>query len=201
MNGKPNSDWLAGCLDLRLADLLSARVIADGFDDTCFPKNVLERVKKAAALSSEPLRFAVDEQLNFVRARNYINVFLRSRFVIPMTDDVNTRMLDIDPTIPHHLMRKVAILGQTHCLNLAATAKILSPAKVSVRIRKDDVHAARAHSCARSRPLTPIVVPAHHIFDRMRVLIAIVSARVLILIRRTGAILVIRRRELVPILS
>src|SRR2546421_3478264 len=108
-----------------------------------------------------------------------------------MTDDVNTRMLDIDPTIPHHLMRKVAILRQTHCVNLAAPAKVLSTAKVRVRIGKDDVHTARAHSFAGSRPLTPVVVPAHNILDRVRVLIAIVRTRVLILIKGTGAILVI----------
>src|SRR5438093_12105543 len=118
-----------------------------------------------------------------------------------MTDDVNTRMLDIDPTIPHHLMYKVAILWQTHRVNLATPAKVFSAAKVRVRIRKDDVHAACAHTLACSRPLAPVVVPAHNIFDRVRVLISIVNTRVLILIKRTGAILVIRRRELVPIFS
>jgi len=55
-----------------------------------------------------------------------------------MTDDVNARMLDIDPTIPHHLVRKIAIFWQTHRVNLAAPAKVLSAAKVSIRIRKDD---------------------------------------------------------------
>src|SRR5205807_4012167 len=118
-----------------------------------------------------------------------------------MTDDVYARMLDIDPTVPHHLMRKVTILWQTHRVNFAAPAEVLSAAKVRVRIRKDDVQTTRAHSLAGSRPLTPIVVPAHNIFDRVRVLIAIVSTRVLILIKRTGAILVIRRRELIPVFS
>src|SRR5260370_9480974 len=105
-----------------------------------------------------------------------------------MTDDVNARMLDIDQTIPHHLVRKIAIFWQTHRVNLAAPAKVLSAAKVSIRIRKDDVHTSGAHSFACSRPFTPIVVPAHNIFDRVRVLVAIVGARVLILIERPGTI-------------
>ena len=55
VNAKPNSERLSGGLDLRLADLLSVRVIADGFHDTGLPKNILEDVKETAALRADAL--------------------------------------------------------------------------------------------------------------------------------------------------
>jgi len=55
VNGKPDSKGFAGGLDFCLADLFSARVIANGFDDTWLPKNILERVKETAAMNAEAL--------------------------------------------------------------------------------------------------------------------------------------------------
>ena len=116
-----------------------------------------------------------------------------------MPDDVRARPLDINPSVPHHLICEVAIFGQAHRIYFAASSIILSSAMMCVRVGKDDVDAARVHAHAGAGPLAPIVIPAYDIFDRVRVLITVIDAGSLALIQRPGAVFVERRRVFVPI--
>src|SRR5881394_471763 len=82
---------------------------ADRFDLTRLPFDIFECEEKPTALLTEALRLSVDKKLYLVSAGDDVNVLFNSLFVIPVTDDVRPRMFDIDPTIPHHLMREVAV--------------------------------------------------------------------------------------------
>src|SRR5215510_4554411 len=118
-----------------------------------------------------------------------------------MTDDVRARSLDINPTVPHHLVCEVAGFRQTHRVHFAAATIVLLAPMMRVRIREDDVDAAGADACSRAGPFAPVVVPARDVLDGMRILIAIVSTRVLSLVQWSNSIFVKRWRELIPVFA
>src|SRR5947209_17300784 len=118
-----------------------------------------------------------------------------------MTNDMRARPFDINPAVPHHLVRKVTVFRKTHSIHLAAATIVLSAAMMRVRVGEDDVDAARVDALTSARPLVPVVVPAHHIFYGVRILIAIIDARILPVVERTFAIFVKGRRELVPVFA
>ena len=155
------------------------RVVADGLERARLPLDVLEREQKPTALLAEAERLAVEEQLDLVRARDDVDVLRRARLVVPVADDVRARSLDIDPAVPHHLVGEEAVLREPHRVDLAAAAVVLRAAMVGVGVGEDDVDAAGADARAGAGPLAPVVVPAHDVLDRVRVLVAVVGAGVL----------------------
>src|SRR6188508_2788555 len=89
-------------------------------------------------------------------------------------------MLDVDPAVPHHLMRKEAVFRNPHRIYFATTTIVFRAARVCIRVREDDVDTARADSSASTWTLTPVVVPACDVFDCVGVLVPVVSARILV---------------------
>src|SRR5207244_3906719 len=132
MLGQPDGSGLARGFSLRVADFQTARVVAHRADSARLPCDVLESVKEPTSLLAEPQRRAVDQQLYFFGTRNYVDVLLCSGRVVPMTYDMNPWPFDINPTIPHNLMREVSILWQAHRVDFATPAIIFGAATVSI---------------------------------------------------------------------
>ncbi len=96
-------------------------------------------------------------------------------------------------------MGEEAVFRDPHRVDLAAAAVVFGAAMVRVCVGEDDVHAAGADAFAGARTGFPVVEPAHDVLDRVRVLIAVVVARVGVVVERAVAVLVKWRREFVPI--
>ena len=82
-----------------------------------------------------------------------------------MPDDVNARMVDVHPSVPHDLMRPKRVFGNSHGVHLSAAPVIFRTAIVSIGIGEDDVDAAGTHACSGSGTFAPIIEPASDVFD------------------------------------
>src|SRR5918912_1529027 len=114
MNGQTHGGWLPCRSLLCFNHLLPARVITDGPERARLPSDIFEGIEEAIALRACAERFAVDEEFNFLCARHYIDVLLRVWRIVPVAYDVYARPLDINPAVPHHLIREISILRQSH---------------------------------------------------------------------------------------
>ena len=95
-----------------------------------------------------------------------------------MADNVDTQTLDIDPSIPHDLVGKVCVLGKAHGVHSAAAAVVVVAAVVSIGVGEDDLRSARVDTRPGARARRPIVVPAAHILNCQRILIAVIVRRI-----------------------
>nr|GEU28280.1 hypothetical protein [Tanacetum cinerariifolium] len=182
-----------------LADLPAGRVEPGGRQRAGLPGDRIEREQEALALArldGQPP--AVQAQFHAVRAGHHGHGFCRAGRIVPVAEDVGARPLHVHPAVPHDLVRIVAVLGNAHRVHLAAAAVILGAAMVGVTVRKNDVDAARRHARARSGPFAPVVDPAPDVFNRVRVLVAVVDGRTLPLVLGAVAVLVEWRRQRVP---
>src|SRR5687768_4310590 len=118
-----------------------------------------------------------------------------------MTDDVRPRLLNIYPSIPHHLMSVKAIFRNSHRVHFPAASVILCAARVTVCVREDYVDATGINSSSGARSLAPVVVPANDILYCVRILVAIVRTRILVTIKWSITVFMKRWRKLVPVFS
>src|SRR6185312_1395048 len=174
-------------------------VVPDGGDDTGSPADIFEGIEEAVLLLAPTERMAVDEKLDLLRAGDDVDVFCDPGFVVPMTQDMDTGLLDIYPTVPHDLVSIEPIFRDAEGVDLAATAVILCPTVMGMRFREDDVDTTCADAEAGSRSFPPIVIPPGHVFDSIGILIVVVHGSVFAFIGGAIAVLVIGRRVVVPI--
>ena len=92
-----------------------------------------------------------------------------------MTNDMNTGILYIHPSVPHHLMCIERIFRDTHGICHTTTTIILHTTIMCIRIREDDFHTSRADTVTCTRAFTPIIKPTNYIFNSKGILIVIIS--------------------------
>src|SRR5688572_628073 len=114
---------------------------------------------------------------------------------------MRSRVFDVDPSVPHNLVSVEAVLRDPHRVDLAAAAVIFGAAIVRVRVGEDDVDAAGTDAAAGAGAGFPVIEPAPDILDGVAILIAVVVVRRSVAVERAVAVLVIWRRELVPIFA
>ena len=98
-------------------------------------------------------------------------------------------------------MHKESILGYAHGIDHAAGTVVFLAAMVGVSVAEDNLHAARRHTGASARTLTPVVVPAAHHLDSELIHIVVIFCSRLAAIQRAVALLVEGIAVLIPILA
>ena len=117
----------------------------------------------------------VDQQVNHGVGRNHVDVLLHAFGIVPVAHDVRAAVVDVHPTVPHHLCGIESFLLDAHGVNHARHAVTELRASVGVGVREDDLHAACAHASALAGTLLVVVVPATDVLDGKFVRIVVVG--------------------------
>ena len=127
-------------LEFRTATFFACFIIAYGFQLSCFELYIFESIQEMIFPFTFSQRFSVQEKFYFVSTGNHIYRFYYIFFVVPMSDDVNARLLYIYPTVPHHLMGIKCILWNTHGICHSAATIVFFTPEVGICIREDNFH-------------------------------------------------------------
>ena len=118
-----------------------------------------------------------------------------------MAYDMASMLFDVDPSVPHHLMGIVAVLGQAHGIGDATGSVVRLAAEVSVRVREDNLHAPGAHTSAATGAHPPVVVPTAYMFYGHTILVVVVVTGILATIKGPLAFGVVGIALGIPILA
>ncbi len=95
-----------------------------------------------------------------------------------MADDVDARVLDIHPAVPHHLMGEEAVFRDAQRVCDTAAAVVLHAAEVGVGVGEYDLDPAGTDSLPGACPFPPVVIPAAHELHGELVLVVVVRGGV-----------------------
>ena len=118
-----------------------------------------------------------------------------------MTDDIGMVLLSIYPSVPHGLMGKVRVLGDTHSIDIATGAVVLLPTEMGVGVREDNLRTTRVHTLTLTGTGYPVLVPTNDILHSETILIVVIADGTCSTVQRTVALFMIRIAPLVPILT
>ena len=153
------------------------------------------------ALFSFSQTFAIEKQLDIRSIRHYIDRFLHSLLIVPMTYDISLEGISIDPSVPHDLMGKESVFGDSHSIGHSAPTIVFFPTMMGISIAEHNFHTSTADTCACTWPFAPVVVPTADKFDCKFILIVVVCVGWLPVMERTCALLMVRIAVAVPILT
>ena len=153
------------------------------------------------ATASPPYRLAVEQQLYTVSIRGDIHWLPHTGIIIPMANNIGMVALRLYPSVPHHLMHIVGILGYAHGIGDTTRTIVHLSTPVGIGIREDNLRSTRIDPLASTWTLEPIVIPSlHHSLGKDVHIVVVVVSR-LATVQRAVAFLVERIAVLIPILA
>ena len=94
--------------------------VAHGTNCAWYVGDVLERVQETVfGLCAACHQAVVDQQVNHRVGRNDVDVFLHTLGIVPVTHNMRAAIVDIDPTVPHHLSGIESFLLDAHGIDHA----------------------------------------------------------------------------------
>ena len=127
------SFWILHCCQLQLIrftcrlKLIAATIRAHSFQDAWFIGNTIKDMQKMIFTLTLAQRFSVQEEFHLISCTHYIDrlyywtfiinhlsMIIQRSAIVPMPDNIGLLSLIFHPTVPHHLMSKESILGNTH---------------------------------------------------------------------------------------
>ena len=99
-------------------------IVRHGTECAWFVCHGVEREKEIVFTFCHTYRFSIEEKLYMVGIRHHIDGFDGCVRIVPVAHDVGLRSFGQYPSVPHHLVGKVGILWQTHCIADSAGAVV-----------------------------------------------------------------------------